>query len=307
MRILITGASGFIGQHLIEDLATSDFDLFLLTRDASKKFRTESKNSTKIIGDINDEIFLINALKDIDIVINIAAEVRNKTQFYNTNVLGTQNIINAINANNVKKLIHISSVGVYGAQYSNVEAIISEEYNCNPQNEYEISKYESEKLLVESNSKNKFQLIILRPTNVYGEYHPYNALLNLIYHINSNKPFLYSKDAIINYVYVKDLTSIIIKLINDSSSSGVFNVGSHFYLKDFTDIIYSCLNQKKRYLLTPQILIKFSSLLGIKKLNTISNKITYSDKKLKTLFNYPYDYEKGLTKLIEHYKNKNLI
>ena len=305
MRILITGASGFIGQHLIEDLQTSDYKLFLLTRDSLKHFRNVPENSVKIIGDINNQNFLNSALKNIDFVINIAAEVRNKSHFYNTNVLGTKNLINAIIENKIKKLIHISSVGVYGKQYSNNETIINEEYNCNPQNEYEISKYESEKLLLEA--KNKFQLIILRPTNVYGEYHPYNALLNLISHIKSNKPILYSKDAIVNYLYVKDLTSIIINFVNDNNSTGIYNLGSHFYLKEFANIIYLSLNHKKRYLPVPQLLIKISSMFGIKKLNTISNKIIYSDKKLKTLFNYPFDYEKGLIRLIEHYKNKKLI
>ena len=77
-KILITGASGFVGQHLLEDISPGDFEISIMTRDAEKKMRVLPVGCKIIKADLNDRLSLTNALKGIDVLVNTAAEVRNE-------------------------------------------------------------------------------------------------------------------------------------------------------------------------------------------------------------------------------------
>ena len=120
MKILITGASGFIGQHLIEMIALDMYKVSLLTRDVNKKQRIYRSEINILQGDLNDLPSLILATKDIDCIVNIAAEVRNQSQLAATNIQGVKNLMDAIVINGVKKIVHISSVGVVGKQLGQI-------------------------------------------------------------------------------------------------------------------------------------------------------------------------------------------
>src|SRR6202008_1505038 len=184
---------------------------------------------------------------------------------------------------------------------------VNEHAVCNPKNEYERTKLESETLLVDAHNKYGFQLDILRPTNVYGEYHPFNALLNLINHKISNKPLISTPEALVNYVYVKDLTAVILFSLNETAGFGIVNVGESDSLKHFSSILSSSLNKKDHQIIVPRFLINFIITLGIHRFNAVSNQVAYSDQKLKTFFRYPYGLQKGLDRTVAYYKQKELI
>lgn len=307
MKILITGASGFVGQHLLEDIDTTKYSIRVMTRNMSKKMRILPPGCELVEADLTDVDSLQKALENIDIVVNIAAEVRDPEKLKVTNINGVQNLIEAAVDNKVKKIIHLSSVGVVGMQYSSDPVVIDEQANCFPKNGYELTKLESEKLLSEAHTKYNFQLDIVRPTNVYGEYHPFNALLNLVNHIAQGKPVVSTSTAIVNYVYVKDLTALIIYLLQESSSKGILNVGRSCSLVHFTESVSGNFNKKSRQIYLPQFLINFMNVCGLKKFNAISNKVIYSDEKLESFFKYPYDLKNGIKRTIDYYKTKELI
>jgi nucleoside-diphosphate-sugar epimerase len=307
LKIAITGASGFIGRHLLEDIAPYGYKLFIITRNPEKKISNIPPGSKIIKADLTDYSSLQKAFEGIDIIVNIAAEVRNESKLTETNILGTENLIKAAAINNVSKIIHISSVGVVGMQYSNTSVIIDESSTCEPKNEYERTKLASEKLLLEAHQQNKFGLTILRPTNVYGEHHPFNALLNLVSHVNSGKIIACTNRAVVNYVYVKDLTSLIIKLIIDGNEYGIINAGNACSVELFFQLIAEELKVKEKIIFIPQLLVNFVELFGIKKLRSVSNRVIYSDKKSTALGEYPYGYEKGIARTINYYRQQNLI
>ncbi|MDT8412028.1 MAG: NAD(P)-dependent oxidoreductase [Vicingaceae bacterium] len=310
MNILITGATGFIGRNLLELISTQTNyipkNITLISRNLDK-FDEHIKNNYKIIkADLNDLESLLAAFKNIDVVINTAAEVRNQHQLAITNIEGTKNIVNAAITNNVKKIIHLSSVGVVGMQYSLNPVLVDENAECNPKNEYERTKLLSENILKEASTSKSFDLIILRPTNVFGEHHPLNALQTILKHISKNKPMLTTKTATYNYVYVKDVAATLVKMIDfHPSQVETYNIGTSMLIKDFINLINRELKAKSKVIFIPKFIISLINLLGLKKLYPISNEVNYSDKKLKAIFEYEFGLEKGIYNTIAYYKSIN--
>ncbi|MCW3102251.1 MAG: NAD-dependent epimerase [Bacteroidetes bacterium] len=306
LNVLITGASGFVGQHLLDGIDPSRFQVSVITRDLTKKIPLPA--GVKIMqADLNEEASLVKALAGIDVLINTAAEVRNTARLAETNIEGTKKLIAAMVRNKVPKLIHLSSVGVVGMQYRSRPVAVDEQSACDPKNEYERTKLESERLLKEASVKHGFRLVILRPTNVFGELHPFNALLNMMQHIASGKPLLQSPGAMVNYVYVKDLTAAILAFTDPSARPGTYNVGESMSLDDFTALIAAGLHKKKNTVTVPQFLINFMGMIGLRKFNAVSNKVEYDDSALKSVFRYPYGIKNGLENTIAYYKQKGLL
>lgn len=305
-KILITGASGFIGKDLLNQLDFDCYEVFVLTR-SPEKFKEFDARIHVVEGDLTDKSSLVNALNGIDIVINLAAEVRDIAKMQTTNIDGSKNLIEAMIQNNVLKIIHLSSVGVVGKAYSAKELKVNEEVIPTPANEYERTKLISEQLFIEAFQDQKFELTVLRPTNVFGEGHPFNALLNLMQKIQNGKLLIYSEDARVNYVYVRDLTNFIIQFLEEKKFNGVYTVGYGMKLVDFYTLIMDSMNMKTRLIKIPQFPISFANSVGINKLQPISNKVIYDDSKLQSLFSYKFGMEKGIQKTVSYFKEKNLL
>ena len=306
MKILITGASGFIGQHLIEMIDLEVNEVSILTRDINKKQRVFRSNITVLKGDLNDISSLILATENIDCIVNIAAEVRNQSQLAITNIQGVKNLMEASVVNGIKKVIHISSVGVVGKQYNLNYELVDEISSPTPQNQYEITKLESEKIIDQIANEKGIKTIILRPTNVFGEYHPYNAILSLINFIKKYKIIFTTRNARMNYVYVKDLCAVILECIKNQEFEGeVINVGASEKFDDFVLNLSSKLNLKLKVIFIPLIFIKFLELFKIKKLRYLSNGIEYDSKKFKKIISH-YNFD-SIDNTISFFTEKKMI
>ena len=284
MKILITGASGFIGQHLLEMINFKLFQVNILTRDVNKKQRVSRDEINIVKGDLNDLSSLVSATENIDCIINIAAEVRHQSRLAITNIQGVKNLMEACTINSVSKVIHISSVGVVGKQYNFKHQLIDEICYPTPQNQYEITKLESEKIIKEVSEEKNIKTIILRPTNVFGEYHPYNAILSLINFIKKYKFIFTTRDARLNYVYVKDLCAVILECISQDEYDGdVINVGASDKFDDFILNLSKILNIKLKVIYLPIFLIKFLEFIKLNKFRSVSNGIEYDSSKFKKI------------------------
>lgn len=297
-HIVITGATGFIGQHLLEDLLPLNYRVTIITRNVNKPTRVKSDKIRVVKADLTDQESLVNAFEGADVVVNLAAELKDTSVIEETNVVGTQNLVDAAKANNVKQFIHLSSVGVVGMQYSIKPVNVSEENECHPKNEYERTKLASEQILKNAAKDLDLNLIILRPTNVFGEYHPKKALHSLIHKLNSSSFFISSKDAVVNYVYVKDVTAVIINAIQNPVTNGVYNIGEAVPLPAFIEKLAAILGKNIRIVILPNLIFSLVNLVGITKLKALSNAVSYSDGKLKKLMVYPFGFEKGLNNTI---------
>ncbi len=305
-KIFITGAGGFIGKHLLRELTYLDVKLFLLIREEDVIPDYLYSNIEWIKGDLNNPDSYSEFIKQSDVVIHMAAELYNMEYFWKTNVEAVEQLINIINTSSVKKVIHLSSVGVVGMQNSSKKILVNENTQCSPKNEYERTKLISEKLWKEKLINR--DLVIIRPTNVFGEEHPRNHLKNVIKHIATKKCFLCSRHSMVNYVYVGDIAAYILFFLKNTEIKGTYNIGGSISLVHFVNIIRKHTTSDCKIVYIPGLffyLIKTFKLLFplylFQKLISLNNRVVYSDEKLKKLCQYQYGIETGLKKICDYY------
>lgn len=197
MRVLITGATGFLGKHLVPKL---DFcDVRCLVRRTSDISSIKLKNIEFFYGDITNKDSLDKAMKGIDIVIHMAASVweKDKEKQYKINVDGTRNVIDVCRKNKIKKIIYLSTVAViFGKEDSN--------YN------YSFTKRKAEQIVL----KAKLNSIVLRPSLIYGKGSRLTKILKIVRRLPIVAlPAHMLKKKIQQPVYVKDVIDVIIKAV----------------------------------------------------------------------------------------------
>jgi len=162
MNVFVTGASGFIGQYLVNELINNGYQVIGLSRKEKK-----SKEDIKFItGDITKSESFSSVLKDVDMVFHNAAYAMDwgkKDDFYEINVKGTKNVAEACRKHGVQRLIYTSSAGVYG--YPKQGKIIIEDTEKKPLNMYQKTKYEGEKVL---RKYDDLTVSAIRPPLVFG-------------------------------------------------------------------------------------------------------------------------------------------
>lgn len=307
LKVVITGVSGFVGKNLTQFIDKDLYEITAITRDKNKLLSILDNSIRIVEADLSDIESLKVAFENQDVLVNLAAEVRNQDLLAKTNIQGTENLIEAIKTTGIKKVIHLSSVGVVGKPYSAKAIDIYEDCDPTPQNEYERTKLISEQLFVSAADSKLFELIVLRPTNVFGENHPFNALLNLMQTIEKQNSLAFSKGAKVNYVYVTDVSFAILAAIEGKIKTGIYNVGYSMELKEFYSVIMNAMKSKTRVIKVPSFLIKFASLLGVNKLQSISNRSEYSDDSIRKSFTYPIGIEKGVQDTVDYYKQEGLL
>lgn len=174
MKALVTGSSGFLGQHLIKKLMDEGYSIELINRTTIKN--EHSKNVKQYICDIQDEASLIRIFNEskADVVFHLAGYIGYKKSerqiMESVNVNGTKNVISAMEKSNTQKLIHMSSVVAVGAGFTPKD-ILNEEsrYNLSHLNlGYFETKRKAEDIVIHATKTGAIQSVILNPSTIYG-------------------------------------------------------------------------------------------------------------------------------------------
>ena len=169
-NIYVTGATGFIGKHLIENLSISNFNIIATVRKKNDTLPPEIRQD--VIGDIIKEENWEEKLKGVDTIIHLAAQSSfNKAShsielLREINVLTTEKLALAAVKAGVKRFIFLSTVKVNGEGSSKPYTELDEPQ---PEDDYGRSKLEAEKRLIKISKETGLEIVILRPTLVYGE------------------------------------------------------------------------------------------------------------------------------------------
>ena len=185
MNILVTGATGFIGRHLTAALS-KNYSVRCLVRKSSDTSVLKNFNIEIVYGDLLDKNSLHPALDGIDLVYHLAGEVysRRKVDYYKGNVVATQNLLEACKETGTKKIVFLSSVGVY--KPVTTKTLLTEESECEPITFYGKTKLHAEELIKEYN----VPWVIVRAPVVYGPHQP--SVLNKFFTnaLNKKKAYL---------------------------------------------------------------------------------------------------------------------
>ena len=250
-NILITGGAGYIGSHIVEQLVKTNSNIVILDNlvtgykklinKKAKFINADVKNKTKLTKIIND--YKIDSIIHLAAYLNVNEAEKNKKYYYENNIKGTLNLVNACRKSNVKSIIFSSSCSVYG----NCNGSVSEKKRPNPQGYYAYTKYKGEEIIKKFAKKYNYQFGILRYFNVagasssgkIGEINTSHGHLikNIAIQSLKKEPSIsiYGNDyktkdgtCIRDYIHVSDLANIHIetlKYINDKSKSLILNCG----------------------------------------------------------------------------------
>jgi GDP-4-dehydro-6-deoxy-D-mannose reductase len=210
--ILITGASGFIGNHLIKKIP---------------KYSTPiEKNGKKI--DLREKEKVLK-LKKVNTVIHLAGKTPyskelSNNELFEHNILGTLNILEYCVSKKVEKLIFVSSY-IYGNSKNNP---INEKHIVHPHNTYTKSKYLAEELCKDYAKKFGIKVIILRPFNLFGNLQKKGFLIsNIVEAIKNNSSIsITNKNNKRDYLLIDDFIDVILKMIDFDCKLEIFNIGS---------------------------------------------------------------------------------
>jgi len=173
MRVLVTGATGFIGRCLVENLLERSYDIAVLARSHKRLKYTlpwlHDGRLKVIYGDITDASKVKVALEGVDVVFHLAALLGRwgilDQQYHHVNVYGTHVMLEQSAKVNVDQVIYLSSTGVMGRLKTLPGDI---DHPCNPVTPYEKSKYQAELLVRKIINEEHFPSTIIRATHVYG-------------------------------------------------------------------------------------------------------------------------------------------
>lgn len=188
MKVLVTGADGFIGSHLTEMLLKKNHEVRALSYYNSFNYwgwleGIESDNLEVVSGDIRDPHFCRLIAEDVDIIFHLAALIAipysyiAPDSYVDTNVKGTLNICQAAKENNIQKLIVTSTSEVYGtARY----VPIDENHPKQPQSPYSASKIGADMMALSFFNAFDLPVVIARPFNTYGPRQSARAIIPTI-------------------------------------------------------------------------------------------------------------------------------
>jgi len=169
MRVFVTGGTGFTGSHLVERLVKEGYEVRALARKTSNTDLFKRLGVEIITGDITDKDVVTKAVNGFDTVYHLAAMYRGgggigEKPFWDVNVAGTKNILEASKNANVGRFVHCSTAGVHG-HISNPPA--DESYPYNPGDVYQKTKVEGEKLALDYIAGG-LPGVVVRPVGIYG-------------------------------------------------------------------------------------------------------------------------------------------
>lgn len=259
MKVLITGAGGFIGSHLVEICIEQDFDVNAFVHYNSRNSwgwleDSECLNEINIIsGDIRDYDSVFNALKGCDAVFHLAALIGipysyiSPLAYIRTNVEGTYNILQAARELNVGNIMITSTSETYGtAQYIPID----ESHPMVGQSPYSASKIAADELAISYARSFKLPVKIIKPFNVYGPRQSARAIIpTIIIQIlrGHNKIKLGTLSPTRDFTFVKDTVNGFIEVFKSEKLFGeITNIGmnNEISIGDIAELIAGLLKKK---------------------------------------------------------------
>ena len=313
-KILVTGADGFIGSHLTEELVKQGYEVraFVFYNSFNSwgwidSFPEEIKNRIEIFaGDIRDPNGVRVAMKDCDTVFHLAALIgipfsyHSPDSYVDTNIKGTLNVLQAARLLKTERILVTSTSEVYGtAQY----VPIDEKHPFQGQSPYSASKIGADRIAESFFRSFELPVTIVRPFNTYGPRQSARAVIPTIISQLLNgieKIILGDLTPIRDFVYVKDTVNGFIEIAKSQKTIGEeINIAtqSEISIGDLAQTIINIINPQAKIICDKQ---------RIRPEKSEVKRLCGSNEKLKKLTNWQqmYSLKDGLKETIDWFSNK---
>ena len=316
MKILVTGADGFIGSHLVERLVKLGHKVKAFTfynfRGSKGWLDTLDikllKNLDLVSGDIRDYNFLEKQTKGFDAVYHLAALISipysycSPKSYIDTNIIGTYNVLQSSQKNNISKTIITSTSEVYGTAQS---VPINEHHSLNAQSPYAATKIGADQLALSFYKSFNLPVGILRPFNTFGPRQSARAVIPTIISqlISKNKSIrIGNLSPKRDFTFVEDTVQAFVLALKKNISGEVINIGSRFEfsIQGILDIFKKDFNYDFKVVIDKnRIRPKKSEVFRLLASDIKARKLLHWEPKYKGIIGF----KKGLKKTIEWFSN----
>lgn len=309
-NILITGGSGFIFSNFIRQIFHTKQPYNVASLDRVKDFRTIyiNPNHSFHIADVRDAHILdvIFKKEEPEIVVHGAAEshvdnsIEDANPFMTSNVVGTQNVIDACLKYNVKRMIYCSTDEIAG-QLKEGEIAWTEEAPLNPRNPYAASKASGELLVKAAHNTHGLNYQIIRSCNNYGPWQSSDKFIPKIIRsvLNNEEMPIYGRGLQSReWIHVFDFCSALFKIINEGEENQIYNISARqeFSNIEVFQIVCNALGQGHD-------LLKF-----VEDRKGHDFRYAVDNTKLKELgWEYKFKFKDGIKQTVEWYKNNKFF
>jgi UDP-glucose 4-epimerase len=243
---IVTGGAGFIGSHLVDKLVDLDYEVTVIDNlQAGRETNLDNvrEKINFINGDVSNEDSFAKLPKNVEIIFHIAANasvpysVDNPKYDFETNALGTFNVLNYARKNDVKKIVYASTAAVYG---SPIYTPIDENHPLNPVSPYGASKLAGERLGFAYRNTYDMDFAAVRIFNTWGPRQPRYVLYDFVQKLKKNPSLLEvlgDGTQIRDYCYVSDTVNAF--LVVAEKGNGVYNIagGEPVSIKELAEIV----------------------------------------------------------------------
>ncbi len=232
VKVLVTGATGFLGGRLVKRLLSDGYEVRALARVTADVSALSAMDVEIVFGDVSDGLAVAGAMKNVEIVVHAAAGTSGTAEdAERSSILGTENIVEACRSSQVRKLIYISSCAVYEVARCTANEVITEEGQLERfpwrRGAYSAGKLGAENVVraAMKATATRYSTVVLRPGSLYGPgASAYSNMMgiSLGYRLfvvfgsgESEMPLLYVDNAI---------DAIVASIASPSADNQVFNV-----------------------------------------------------------------------------------
>lgn len=241
-RIILLGSGGFIGKSLLPKLIMEGFSVKPMI------FHNSINHPDEFYGNILEPTILDSILDENDIVVNLIGQyTNNDSDFIDINIKGSLNLLNSCLKKNVKKIILISTINVYG---NSLNKSSNEESELFPQTNYGLIKLLTEKLYYQFSKTYNLDVVILRMSNLYGPNKKagyVSHLINSVVHPTQSIVAYNNGNQLRDILFIDDAIDGIIKSIKKPLPGfNIFNIssGCKYAINELIKEIENVSNQK---------------------------------------------------------------
>jgi nucleoside-diphosphate-sugar epimerase len=316
MKVLVTGGTGFIGKKLVSRLIKHGDKVRLLTRSplAVENSSLLEIHECDLLTSGVEEIGAM--LEGVDVLYHCAGQLKDTQTMRALHVEATRKLVEAA-IGRIARWVQLSSVGVYGPK---ARGEVTEESMFNPCGEYEITKTESDQIVVNAADKGGFNYSIVRPSNVYGAGMTNRSLYALVTMIHRGLFFFIGKPgASANYIHVDNVAEALLLCGTMPQAAGkAYNLSDHRTMEAFVGVIAQSLGKEMPHTRVPEFCIRLlATLLGKlpgmpltkARVDALTAYAIYSNEKIERELGYrhPVSMEDGLRELVGFWQRETRL